>query len=193
MTRRGSRDGTHFRKKLLNADGPVERILILLVIAVVLGTLIGLFMGMARLADARHGMGKYLLRYCVKWPATAYVTFFRGTPLLIQLYLLYYGGPRIGLVLDAEPAGMLGMSLSWRHPLSSAEALLDPVAIIGSLWLLVLHALFTRPQQFTRYAAASPSVWWASSRHGTTRCSYRWRRPLQPWQRAIASCSNPVS
>ena len=37
MTRHGSRDGTHFRKKLLNADGPVERILILLVIAVVAG------------------------------------------------------------------------------------------------------------------------------------------------------------
>jgi putative colanic acid biosynthesis UDP-glucose lipid carrier transferase len=35
---------------------------------------------------------------------------------------------------------MLGMSLSWRHPLSSAEALLDPVAIIGSLWVLILHA-----------------------------------------------------
>lgn len=35
---------------------------------------------------------------------------------------------------------MLGMSLSWRHPLSSAEALLDPLAILGSLWLLVLHA-----------------------------------------------------
>lgn len=26
--------------------------------------------------------------------------------------------------------------------------------------LLVLHALFTRPSQFTRYAATSPSVWW---------------------------------
>lgn len=26
--------------------------------------------------------------------------------------------------------------------------------------LFVLHALFTRPQLFTRYAAASPSVWW---------------------------------
>jgi putative colanic acid biosysnthesis UDP-glucose lipid carrier transferase len=35
---------------------------------------------------------------------------------------------------------MLGMSLSWRHPLSSAEALLDPLAIIGTLWLLILHA-----------------------------------------------------
>ena len=44
MTRRGSRDGTHFRKKLLNADGPVERILILLVIAVVAGVTIGLLM-----------------------------------------------------------------------------------------------------------------------------------------------------
>ena len=44
-------------------------------------------------------------------PVACYVEFFRGTPLLIQLYLLYYGGPRIGLVLDAEPAGMLGMSL----------------------------------------------------------------------------------
>lgn len=35
---------------------------------------------------------------------------------------------------------MLGMSLSWRHPLSSTEALLDPVAIIGTLWILILHA-----------------------------------------------------
>ena len=43
MTRHGSRDGTHFRKKLLNADGPVERILILLVIAVVAGVTIGAF------------------------------------------------------------------------------------------------------------------------------------------------------
>ena len=32
MTRRGSRDGTHFRRRLFIADGPVERILILLVI-----------------------------------------------------------------------------------------------------------------------------------------------------------------
>jgi len=35
---------------------------------------------------------------------------------------------------------MLGMSLSWRHPLSSSEALIDPLAIIGSLWILILHA-----------------------------------------------------
>lgn len=70
-------------------DG-VKMTLGITVIAVVLGTLIGLFMGMARLADARHGMGKYLLRYCVKWPATAYVTFFRGTPLFVQILLVHF-------------------------------------------------------------------------------------------------------
>jgi len=47
----------------------------------------------------------------LRTPVACYVEFFRGTPLLIQLYLLYYGGPRLGIVLDAEPAGMLGMSL----------------------------------------------------------------------------------
>ena len=33
---------------------------------------------------------------------------------------------------------------------------------LGTLYggLLVLHALFTRPGEFARYAAASPSLWW---------------------------------
>lgn len=34
---------------------------------------------------------------------------------------------------------MLGMSLSWRHPLSSGEAAIDPVAILGTLWVLIIQ------------------------------------------------------
>jgi len=41
----------------------------------------------------------------------AYVELFRGTPFLIQLFLLYFGGPYIGLALDAAPAGLLGLTL----------------------------------------------------------------------------------
>lgn len=41
----------------------------------------------------------------------AYVELFRGTPFLIQLFLLYFGGPYIGLSLDAAPAGLLGLTL----------------------------------------------------------------------------------
>ena len=41
----------------------------------------------------------------------AYVELFRGTPFLIQLFLLYFGGPYVGLSLDPIPAGLLGLSV----------------------------------------------------------------------------------
>ena len=40
-----------------------------------------------------------------------YVDLIRGTPFLIQLFLLYYGGPFIGLSLDPVPAGVLGLAV----------------------------------------------------------------------------------
>jgi len=39
----------------------------------------------------------------------AYVETMRGLPILVILFLLYYGGPSIGLLLDAEPVGILGL------------------------------------------------------------------------------------
>jgi polar amino acid transport system permease protein len=35
----------------------------------------------------------------------------RGTPFLVQIFLLYYGGPFIGLDLDAPTAGLIGLSV----------------------------------------------------------------------------------
>lgn len=43
--------------------------------------------------------------------ARAYVEVMRGTPILVVLFLLYYGGPSIGLVLEAEPVGILGLGI----------------------------------------------------------------------------------
>jgi polar amino acid transport system permease protein len=40
-----------------------------------------------------------------------YVAVLRGTPLLIQLFILYYGGPAFGVVLSAFTAGVVGLSL----------------------------------------------------------------------------------
>ncbi len=45
------------------------------------------------------------------WILSAYVELFRGTPFLIQLFLLYFGGPYAGLSLDAIPAGTLALSV----------------------------------------------------------------------------------
>ncbi len=35
----------------------------------------------------------------------------RGTPFLIQIFLVYYGGPFIGLSLDPVPCGLLGLTV----------------------------------------------------------------------------------
>jgi polar amino acid transport system permease protein len=42
---------------------------------------------------------------------SAYVEVIRGTPFLIQLFLIYFGGPYLGLALDPVPAGLLGITL----------------------------------------------------------------------------------
>ena len=39
------------------------------------------------------------------------VEIIRGTPFLVQVFLLYYGGPFIGLSLDNLPAGVLALSI----------------------------------------------------------------------------------
>ena len=39
-----------------------------------------------------------------------YIALVRGTPILVQLFLLYYGGPSIGARLDAVTAGVIGLS-----------------------------------------------------------------------------------
>lgn len=45
----------------------------------------------------------------LRWAARAYVEVMRGTPILVILFLLYYGGPSIGLLLDPVPAGIIGL------------------------------------------------------------------------------------
>ncbi|MBI5210214.1 MAG: ABC transporter permease subunit [Elusimicrobia bacterium] len=49
----------------------------------------------------------------VRWASTAYVEVFRGTPLLIQLYLIYYGLPNLGIRLSSLAAAVLGLGLNY--------------------------------------------------------------------------------
>lgn len=44
--------------------------------------------------------------------STVYLTFFRGTPMLIQIFLLYYGLPSIGFKISAFMAGIFGLGLN---------------------------------------------------------------------------------
>jgi cystine transport system permease protein len=57
-----------------------------------------------------------LARLFAPWPVVAFVRFYvwiiRGTPLLVQLFLIFYGLPSIGIVLDAFPAALIGFTLN---------------------------------------------------------------------------------
>ena len=43
---------------------------------------------------------------------SAYVSLFRGTPCLIQLFVLYFGGPQVGINLEPFAAGVIGLGLN---------------------------------------------------------------------------------
>lgn len=47
------------------------------------------------------------------WLAQTYIEVIRGTPLLIQLFLIYYGLPEIGIRLNPFLAGIMGLGLNY--------------------------------------------------------------------------------
>ncbi|MCM3337545.1 amino acid ABC transporter permease [Paenibacillus sp. MER TA 81-3] len=46
------------------------------------------------------------------WMARFYVWVIRGTPLLVQLFIIFYGLPSLGITIGAFPAAIIGFSLS---------------------------------------------------------------------------------
>ncbi|HUR34155.1 MAG TPA: amino acid ABC transporter permease [Vicinamibacterales bacterium] len=79
-------------------------------ICIVLGTALGLGVGLARLADARHPPARELCRFLLRWPSTVYVSFFRGTPLFVQILLIHFAllpvliNPDDGLLITGDAA-----------------------------------------------------------------------------------------
>lgn len=70
-----------------------------------LGTVFGMALGLLLALAQRYG-ARWLNRLI-----QVYVEIIRGTPFLVQLFVLYYGGPLVGLRLDALPAGLLGLTV----------------------------------------------------------------------------------
>ncbi|MDT0189651.1 amino acid ABC transporter permease [Rothia terrae] len=48
----------------------------------------------------------------LNWISRFYVWVFRGTPLLVQLFLIFYGLPRLGITLDTWTAAIITLSLN---------------------------------------------------------------------------------
>ncbi|QUW19133.1 ABC transporter permease subunit [Agrococcus sp. Marseille-Q4369] len=44
--------------------------------------------------------------------ARAYISIIRGTPMLVQLFVIFYGMPQIGITLDPWPSAIIALSLN---------------------------------------------------------------------------------
>ena len=70
--------------------------------ALLLGCVIGLMVGIGRLNPQRR---------LVYGACSLYLLFFRGTPLLVQLFIWFFGLPQFGLMLPAFACGVVGLGM----------------------------------------------------------------------------------
>lgn len=72
------------------------------VCALLLSCLLGLLIGIGHLNPQRK---------IIYWFCSVYLSCFRGTPLLVQLFIWFFGLPRFGILLPAFACGMLGLGM----------------------------------------------------------------------------------
>jgi L-cystine transport system permease protein len=83
-------------------SGTVRGTLPLTAISFVLGLVLALVVALMRLSP----LGP------VQALARAYVSLIRGTPLLLQLFIIYYGLPSLGLTIDPFPSAVIAFTLN---------------------------------------------------------------------------------
>lgn len=104
-----------------------------------LGFLFGLALALARV-------------YGPKWLkafATGYIEIFRGTPLLVQLFLIYYGLPSLGLTLSQSLSAYL--ALGFNSAAYQAEYLRGAIQAIGQSQMMAGRSIGLTTWQTIRF------------------------------------------
>lgn len=74
----------------------------LTLIAFTFGLILAILTALARLSSIK----------ILQWIARIYISIIRGTPLLVQLFIIFYGLPSIGITIDPFPSAVIGFSLN---------------------------------------------------------------------------------
>lgn len=124
--------------------------LIIGVIGIVLSAVIGLLCALA----------KYYRIPVARQIASAYIELSRNTPLIVQLFFLYFGLPKAGIVWSSEACGIIGLAFLGGSYM--AESFLGGLKSVGKIQLESAESLGFRRLQTMRYIvvpqAASVSV-----------------------------------
>ncbi len=83
-------------------EGLVLGTLPLTAVSFVLGLALALLLALMRLSGRRAASAL----------ARAYVSVIRGTPLLVQLFIVFYGLPSLGLTIDPFPSAVIALTLN---------------------------------------------------------------------------------
>lgn len=77
--------------------------ILLSLVSIVLATILAIFGAIARLSDNPYVNGL----------ASLYVSLVRGTPLIVQIFFVYFALPQVGIRLPAIPAGIAALSFNY--------------------------------------------------------------------------------
>lgn len=88
--------------------------------------------------------------------ARTYVSIMRGTPLLVQIFVVYYGLPGVGIALEPTPAGVLTLSLNVGAYLS--ESMRGAILGISRGQWMAAYSLGLTPAQTLRYVVGPQAL-----------------------------------
>ena len=74
----------------------------LTLLSFVFGCTIALFLALVQIANVK-GLKQF---------ARFYIWVFRGTPLIVQLFIIFFGLPSVGIILDAFPSAVIAFALN---------------------------------------------------------------------------------
>lgn len=74
----------------------------LTIVTFICGLILAILAALARISDVKP----------LRMISRVYVSAIRGTPLLVQLFIIFYGLPTIGIVIDPFPSAVIGFSLN---------------------------------------------------------------------------------
>ena len=83
-------------------EGAIQYTIPLTLITFVLGLILATLTALARLSSIK----------ILQVIAHVYVSIIRGTPLLVQLFIIFYGLPNLGVTINPFPSAIIGFSLS---------------------------------------------------------------------------------
>jgi cystine transport system permease protein len=110
------------------------------------GLVLGFMLAICRMARWR----------ALRWPAGVYVSLVRGTPLLVQVFLIYYGLPGIGIEFSPVTAGILALSINASAYLS--ESMRGAINGVGAGQWAAAYSLGLTHAQTLRHVIAPQAL-----------------------------------